>query len=149
MQSLDLDLDLDVVKYLGHGKIKSSEETSENLNKILNDYKEYRLGLFSVRSIETHEFLGRSGLIPWIKDDSLTCEIGYSLVKSAWGKGYATEVAKFLASWARENLNVPHVVSYINPLNADSIKAAEKVGMKCLGPITLGNLQLSAYMLQF
>lgn len=144
-----LDLDPEVVRYLGRGEVKSHDESAKNLTKILNDYQVYGLGLFAIYEKEMQKFLGRSGLIPWIIDDVLTWEIGYSLIREAWGKGYASEAFNALSSWARENLNVPHVISLIHPLNKASIHVAEKAGMKFSRMIQVGDLQLAVYKLDF
>lgn len=144
-----LDFDSEVVRYLGHGKIKSPDESAANLAKILKDYKTYGLGLFAVYDNRTQRFIGRSGLIPWTIDGALTWEIGYSLVRGAWGQGYATELARTFSKWARDNLNVSHVVSLIHPLNRASIHVAEKVGMHFSKTTQIGDLTLSIYRLDF
>lgn len=144
-----LDTDADVVRYLGHGRIKSEEESATNLHKILNDYRTYGLGIFKVHEKESNQFLGRSGIIPWQLDNGLNWEIGYTFIKEAWGKGYATEMATALAKWAEHNLDVPHVISLIHPGNRASIHVAEKVGMRFSRTVQIGDLRRSLYQLDF
>lgn len=141
----ELDLDPDVVRFLGHGRIKSLEESERNLFKIQNDYACYGLGLFAVFEKSSGRFVGRSGLIPWQLDGQLIWEIGYSFVKSAWGQGYATEAASRFSKWAEDNLNVPFVVSLIHPENGPSIHVAEKIGMKKWKEISISDFNLVAY----
>jgi RimJ/RimL family protein N-acetyltransferase len=144
-----LDSDGEVVRYLGNGQIKSSEESAKNLVKILKDYQTYGLGLFAVYEKGTQQFVGRSGLIPWLIDGVLTWEIGYSLIRDAWGKGYASELAQTLAKWAPANLGVSHVISLIHPQNRASIHVAKKIGMSFSKTIRLGELELAVYRLGF
>jgi RimJ/RimL family protein N-acetyltransferase len=141
----ELDLDEDVVRFLGHGKVKTLDESAKNLEKIQNDYKLYGLGLFAVIETATGSFVGRSGLIPWVMDDTLIWEIGYSFKKSAWGKGFATEAASHLSTWAKTNLNISFVVSFIHPMNISSIHVASKIGMYRWKEITVNGLNLVAY----
>ena len=145
----ELDLDQEVVRFLGHGQIKSLEETEKNLLKILNDYQIYGLGLFAAFERSTGQFIGRCGLIPWMLDGVLTWEIGYSFRKSAWGKGYATEASSNLSKWAQDNLNVAFVISLIHPMNQASIHVAEKTGMRHWKELTINELRLVAYKKEF
>jgi RimJ/RimL family protein N-acetyltransferase len=142
-----LDVDPLVVKYLGHGQVRTENETLSNLQKLLRDYQKYGLGLYAVEDKNTGEFLGRSGLIPWIIEDSLMWEIGYSFKQSAWGKGYATECAKFLSEWGFKNLQAQFLISLIHPNNQNSIHVAEKIGMTYWKDILIGSKLVSAFRL--
>ena len=144
-----LDTDEEVVRFLGHGRVKTPEESEASLLKILNDYENFGLGLLSAFDKQTNQFLGRCGLIPWTLDGTLTWEIGYSFIRSAWGKGYATEAASNLTNWAQVNLVVPYVVSLIHPLNRSSIHVAEKVGMIRWKEVSGSGSCLVAYRKEF
>ncbi len=144
-----LDTDPEVVMFLGHGKVKTLDESEKNLGKIQDDYRRYGLGLFAAFDKDTDQFMGRCGLIPWTLNGILTWEIGYSFLRSAWGRGFATEAATQLARWAQENLEVPYVVSLIHPLNTASIHVAEKIGMTRWKEITVSGLDLVAYQKRF
>ena len=144
-----LDSDEQVVRFLGNGKIKTYEESKKNLSKILTDYQIYGLGLFAAYRKDNHDFIGRSGLIPWILDDTLVWEIGYSFIRDVWGKGFATEAARMLVGRARDNLHVTHVVSIIHPHNAASIHIAQKIGMNYSRTLKIGDQMLSVYRLDF
>jgi RimJ/RimL family protein N-acetyltransferase len=141
----ELDSDPEVVRYLGHGRIRREEETRANLLKIFNDYKQYGLGLYIVEDLTTREFLGRAGLIPWIINNELTWEIGYSFKRPVWGRGYATEVAKFLATVGFAQLKQDCLISLIHPENSASIHVATKVGMKFWKNHKIGEIDLSMY----
>lgn len=143
-----LDSDAEVVRFLGYGRIRSEEESEQNLQKILKDYEVYGLGLFAIHEKASGRFLGRSGLIPWILENTLTWEIGYSLRRDAWGQGYAYEAARNIADWARNNLNVPYVISLIHPDNKASIRVAEKLGMKFHKQFQFVGLELSMFRLE-
>lgn len=144
-----LDLDKEVVHYLGSGKIKTSDEIEKNLLKILQDYQSHGLGLFAAFEKSTDEFIGRSGLIPWSLEGTLTWEIGYSFIRSAWGKGFATEAAAAFSEWAEKNLKVPYVVSLIHPQNEASIRVAEKIGMRSWKEINILDRVLISYKKDF
>ena len=141
----ELDTDPLVVKFLGHGRVRSEQETLSNLQKIIRDYQKYGLGLYAVEDSETGEFLGRSGLIPWFIENTLMWEIGFTFKPAAWGNGFATESAKFLLEWGFENLEVSFLISLIHPENLKSIHVAKKIGMSYWRDIIIGKENLSAY----
>jgi RimJ/RimL family protein N-acetyltransferase len=82
--------------------------------------------------------LGRAGLHVW---DTRTWtpasyedagehaqpELGWALIRSHWGHGYATEAARAARDWAR-GLGVERLVSVIAPGNVRSRRVAEKLG---------------------
>ncbi|GEO83288.1 MULTISPECIES: GNAT family N-acetyltransferase [Alphaproteobacteria] len=55
-------------------------------------------------------------------------EIGWMLYEGYEGNGYAAEAAALLRDWAIETLNLPSLVSYIDPNNTASIAVAERLG---------------------
>jgi len=57
-------------------------------------------------------------------------EIGYHLVPSAWGKGFATEAAIACKEFAREHGSVPSVISLIDHQNFASQAVARRNGMQ-------------------
>jgi RimJ/RimL family protein N-acetyltransferase len=55
-------------------------------------------------------------------------EIGWTLARRAWGKGYATEGAKAALQYAFETLDQRHVISLIHPGNTPSMRVADRIG---------------------
>ncbi|MBA2403508.1 MAG: GNAT family N-acetyltransferase [Bdellovibrionales bacterium] len=141
----ELDTDPSVVKYLGHGQVRSEEETKKNLNKLFADYEVFDIGLYLVEDKVSGEKLGRAGLIPWNVEGELYWEVGYTFKPSAWGKGYATEAATYLALWGQENLNTDYLVSFIHPENLNSIHVASKVGLNYWKNMTVNGHDICVY----
>lgn len=139
-----LDTNTQVVRYLGHGHVRNEDETKRNLNKILNDYDKYGLSVYIAEDKNTKEFLGRTGLIPWILEDEFHWEVGYSFKPTAWGKGYATEAAKFLVEYGFKNLKADYLISLIHPDNKGSINVAKKAGMTYWKDISISSIYASS-----
>jgi RimJ/RimL family protein N-acetyltransferase len=57
-------------------------------------------------------------------------ELGWTLGRASWGKGYATEGARRALSYAFTEMNRDHVISLIAPANVNSIKVAERLWVK-------------------
>jgi RimJ/RimL family protein N-acetyltransferase len=55
-------------------------------------------------------------------------EIGWTLARDSWGKGYATEGGRRALDYAFKDLDQPHVISLIHPDNTPSIKVAKRLG---------------------
>ncbi len=56
-------------------------------------------------------------------------EVGYRLVKAAWGNGFATEAVKKVLEHAHQQLGLDRIVAMIDPGNTASANVATKVGM--------------------
>jgi RimJ/RimL family protein N-acetyltransferase len=89
-------------------------------------------GMFSLIEKESGEWLGRVG--PWQPEGWPGSEVGWGLVKSAWGKGYATEASARTIDWAFEEVGWEDVIHCIDPRNVPSITLAERLGSTNRGP---------------
>ncbi|MGG1943899.1 GNAT family N-acetyltransferase [Trinickia sp. NRRL B-1857] len=88
------------------------------------------LGYWSIRERAAPEvFLGWVMLIP---DHGVgpEIEIGWRLVRTAWGRGIASEAAQALATHALDTVKLPRVIADIDPENKASRAVAEKIGMR-------------------
>ena len=92
-------------------------------------------GMFSVIEKSSGNWIGRLG--PWQPEGWPGTEVGWGLIKEAWGKGYAAEGAVAAINWAFVNLKWTEVIHTIDPQNAPSIALAERLGSTDLGPCKL------------
>ena len=84
-------------------------------------------GQWAVCDRVSGRLLGRAGL--WFPEGWPELEVGWTLARSAWGHGYATEAGRAAIEWGRANLGLTRIASVINPENARSIAVAERLGM--------------------
>ncbi|HET8606088.1 MAG TPA: GNAT family N-acetyltransferase [Gaiellaceae bacterium] len=96
------------------------------------------LGKLAVERRSDGRFLGRAGFWAWDTrvwapvelpaplGDGCELELGWALVRSAWGHGYATEAAAALRDHAFATR--PRLISIVHPDNARSIAVAERLG---------------------
>lgn len=73
-------------------------------------------------------FLGRAGFsrLPETGD----FELGYSILRSEWGNGYASEIATALARWFFTLGKATHFVAFAHVDNIASQKVLERAGMR-------------------
>lgn len=91
--------------------------------------------MFSVIEKSSGRWVGRLG--PWMPDGWPGTEVGWSIVRDCWGKGYATEGAEAATNWAFDHLGWTNVIHCIDPENVASQAVARKLGSRNLGPGTL------------
>lgn len=91
--------------------------------------------LFTVLRREDGAWLGFLG--PWKPDGWPGNEIGWGMAKTSHGRGYALEGATAAMDWAFESLGWDEVIHTINVDNAASVKLAERLGSRRIGPAVL------------
>jgi [ribosomal protein S5]-alanine N-acetyltransferase len=60
-------------------------------------------------------------------------EFGYTLSRSSWGKGYATEASRGFIDFIFKTMGVNRIEATVYPENIPSVKVLEKVGMEYEG----------------
>jgi len=82
--------------------------------------------MFSVIEKENGRWIGRLG--PWQPEGWPGTEVGWGLLSSAQGRGYALEGASAAMDYAVDVLGWTEIIHCIDPKNAPSIKVAERLG---------------------
>ncbi|MEH7236869.1 GNAT family N-acetyltransferase [Bacillus sp. JJ1562] len=124
---------------------KNESETMDWINWTLKNYDEYGVGLWIVEDKITGEFFGQCGIVPQEVDGVMEMEIGYLLVRRAWGKGYATEAALACKNFGFERLRLNRIVSLPDVNNIPSTKVAERIGMKKIKTINKWGKEVYVY----
>jgi len=88
--------------------------------------------MFSVIEKSTGRWIGRLG--PWQPEGWPGTEVGWSIVRDCWGKGYATEGANAAIDWAFDHLGWSDVIHTIHPDNLASQALAKRLGSRNRGP---------------
>jgi len=83
-------------------------------------------GIWNLEEKTTGDFVGWCGL--WFPEGFPGRELGWGLMKSKRGRGYATEAALRAREYAYDALGWTSVISLINLNNAPSIRVAERLG---------------------
>jgi RimJ/RimL family protein N-acetyltransferase len=92
-------------------------------------------GMFSVLERETGRWVGRVG--PLHPHGWPGPEIGWGLVRPAWGRGYALEAATAAMNWTFDHLGWAEVIHVIKAENAPSRALARRLGS---GFLRMGSL---------
>lgn len=135
--------DDDVVRFIGDRRIPTLEEVWRAVAGWIGHWFLRGYGLWAVDERESGELVGRIGLINPAGWPGL--EVGYTLGKRWWGRGYATEGAAAARDWAFENLPADELISLIDPANSGSINVARKLGETPKGEVDLWGHRVLVY----
>ena len=119
--------DEDIMRYLG-GKTFSRLEAWRHMAFHIGHWYMRGYGHWAVEEKATGKFIGRIGFLN--PQGWPAFEIGWTLDKHYWGKGYATEGGRRALDYAFYDLDKPRVISLIHPENKGSIAVAERLGEK-------------------
>lgn len=117
--------DEETVRFIG-GQVLDRALAWRNMASVIGHWSIRGYGFFSVEHRETGEWLGRVG--PWYPEGWPDPEIGWTIAREHWGKGYATEAAKASLEYAYDVLGWQRVVHVILKGNVRSAAVATKLG---------------------
>ncbi len=125
---MDVFGDVEVMRF-GDG-VQTKAWVQEWLRLGIENYRRRGFGPYAVVEEYSGNLIGYCGLLHFPDvNGQPEIEIGYRLVRSAWGKGYATEAAVVVRDYAFNILNMKRLIAIIDPANTPSIRVAEKIGM--------------------
>ena len=118
--------DPEVTLYLSDGRPLSRAEAWRQMAFIVGHWQLRGYGHWAVEEAATGRLAGRAGFLN--PEGWPGFEIGWTLAREFWGRGYATEAARRALSYAFTELGREHVISLIRPGNLPSIRVAERLG---------------------
>jgi len=107
--------------------------TSADARRYISDgpvasYERFGFGLYLVELKKTQSSIGICGLL---KRESLPdVDIGFAFLPRYWSRGYASESAAAVMTYAREVLGLKRVVAITDPDNEGSIRVLQRLGLK-------------------
>jgi RimJ/RimL family protein N-acetyltransferase len=118
--------DPEVTRYLGDG---TPNDRATTWRQIVFDIGYLQLRGYSRLAVvekASGQLLGRSGM--WFPEGFPALEVGWTIDRSRWGEGFATEAARVSVDYCWNVLRVDKVCSFIRSRNAASIRVATKLG---------------------
>ena len=107
------------------GGPKNRAAAWQHMSSVVGMWSLRGCGLFSVFERATGRWIGRIGPR---KPEGATAEIGWAILPSEWGKGYATEGAGAAIDWAIERLGWREIEHCIDADNTASVAVARRLG---------------------
>ena len=149
LDDLDLGIEMytdpDVVRYVG--KLQTPQEVKVRMHNYIKRCADGCIGIWCVIDKNSSEKIGSCVLLPMPIDENeinwdlikgpeipnQNIELGYMLKKSAWGKGFATEICKQLLAFAFTQTPLNEVVATFDDENINSRNVLLKCGLKDKG----------------
>ena len=124
--------DPEVMRYVGSERRPLTGDAVKVFLRTAGDHwARHGFGLLAVVERATGTVIGEAGL--QVLEAGPDIELGYTLSRAAWGRGYATEAARAVVRWAFAGLRLERVVAVADPANASSLHVLDKLGMRRLG----------------
>lgn len=122
-----------VTRHIG-GQPSSEQQTWVRMLSYLGHWSLMNFGFWAIEEKETGHFVGEIGFADFKRDIEPPIkgmpEIGWALVSSKHGKGYATEALKAATAWGDSRFGVVRTACLIDPENLTSIRVAQKCGYR-------------------
>lgn len=126
-----LHADAEVMRHMTTGP-QTRAATRERLETFIAEHRQRGWSKWRVEGASG--FLGRAGF--GLAHGSGHREVGYLLVRAAWGAGLATELTQALRQWHDDHPEpalAPELRAYVLPGNEASCRVLEKAGFRAVG----------------
>lgn len=128
-----MDTDPQVMRYISPGVIKSVEDTQATIERIQGRWQQYGFSWWALMLAGTDEMVGAACLQHLANEDGAPLEIGWRLLRGCCGKGYASEAAQAIITFAREQIGTTYLVAVTDPENVASQRVMQRLGMRYVG----------------
>ena len=102
------------------------------MQRIEAHFSVHGFGLWAIERRDVSELLGYVGLqmVPFDAPFTPAVEVGWRLVRAAWGQGYATEAARAAVDDGFNRLDVEQIVAFTVHANTRSEAVMQRLGMQ-------------------
>ena len=124
--------DPEIDQYVPWKHYKNIDEAHENLNEFLEEYEKDGLGAWGIEHRADKKLIGIINTsIPHRINRRV--ELGYTISRAYWGKGYATETVQAVIQFGFEKMNLVRIEAVLLPEHLASARVLEKSGMQFEG----------------
>lgn len=127
---VELDSDPDVMHYINGGRPTPREEIVDDVLPAFLRYSAAPTGYGFWMAETDGVFIGWFHLRPNRDRPDEGPELGYRLVKTAWGQGYAAEGSRALIDYAFSELGADRVYAHTMAVHTGSRRVMEKAGLR-------------------
>ncbi|HXC53793.1 MAG TPA: GNAT family N-acetyltransferase [Rhizomicrobium sp.] len=123
-----------VRRFSGDGKPRSEEESWSSFIMIAGHWQMTGYGSWAIAEKAGGSFIGEVGFMDRKRDRGPGLagvpEMGWGLIPTVFGKGYATEAVNAALVWGRGRFGPARVIALTTADNTASIRVAEKCGFR-------------------
>lgn len=111
-------------------RMRTADDAARVLNATIEHWERHGFGPWTVIERATGEVVGRVGLRHTHVAGTPVVEVAWFLAAGAWGRGYATEMAREALRLGFEQLALAEIVAMTTPANAPSQAVMRRLGMQ-------------------
>ena len=129
----DVYCDPDVMRFVPGGALPDEEAVRAALERYARAQAEHGFSSWAVVERRTGRLVGDVGF--GIFGPTGDVELGYTLARDCWGRGYATEAARACLEAASAHLDARRIVAVVDVQNEASLRVPERIGMTRVGTV--------------
>jgi RimJ/RimL family protein N-acetyltransferase len=119
--------DPEVMRFIPGGAYDGLEAVETRLERYAQEHERRGFSSWAVVERAAGRAIGDAGF--GVFEPTGDVELGYTLHRDAWGRGYATEAARACLDAGLAHLDVARIVAVVDEENARSARVAERIGM--------------------
>jgi [ribosomal protein S5]-alanine N-acetyltransferase len=125
--------DPEVMRFIPGGAYSGLEAVRTRLAGYAREHDSRGFSFWAVVERESGEVVGDAGFGVFRRTGDI--ELGYTLRRDRWGRGYATEAARACLDAGFAHLDAARIVAVVDEENARSFWVAERIGMVRIGTV--------------
>jgi RimJ/RimL family protein N-acetyltransferase len=126
--------DPEVMRYIGGGEVFGRERADERFDRAIAQWQQLGFGRRAVIERQGGAWLGFTSLShvgpEAIEVPADEIEIGWWIVRDAWGRGYASEAGAATRDEAFARIGLDRIIARTQRGNAASVRVAGKIGLQ-------------------
>ena len=134
--------DPEVTRFIG-GRVSTRQQTWQRILAYMGHWRAMAYGYWAIEDERSRRFVGEIGFADFKRDIATSMqnvpEVGFALISSVHGKGYATEALGAVLAWADTHLPSRRTVALVDQENVASIHVLEKFAYRAFERTTFGN----------
>jgi [ribosomal protein S5]-alanine N-acetyltransferase len=132
-QMLEVYGDPAVMRYIPEGLYRSLTAVRATLERYAREQESRGFSFWAVVERSGGRVIGDAGFGVFRQTGDV--ELGYTLRRDRWARGYATEAARACLAAGFAHLDVPRIVAVVDHENRRSFGVAERIGMVRIGTV--------------
>ena len=121
--------DPEIDRYTPWERYRTREEAQADLQRYLDDYSAGNMSVWGVEHRAERRLIGICNFSYW-RPEHRRAEIGYTIARTHWGNGYATEAGRVLIDFGFTRMHLIRVEAICMPDNLASMRVLERLGMQ-------------------
>lgn len=120
--------DAEAMRLVGDGQPLLMADCERWVKVTARNYVQYGYGMSTVLDRQTRSVIGFCGIVH--PGGQTEPELKYALLRTVWGRGLATEVARGMIQYVAETFGLLRIIATVNPAHRASQRVLIKTGMR-------------------